>query len=640
MTDQDGCGHGRRRSVDVGGLALALGNQGLGHGWGGWEERELGEVRYAELLSEMYTQTQTTVNHYHIQSDSASLPPEICLATRQRLIESLDSWNFEPHKLPDEEVLCCTLILFETLFCVEGMDDDIGIPLSQISEFLRHLRTVYRRQNSYHNFQHALDVLQATQTFLCAAKRVPPVSILLGDDRTWRPDKSINSDDLTCCLDNLDLFALYIAAIGHDVGHPGFTNVFMKNAKTPLSAVYDDKSALEQMHYALLLQIMRHNGLGDILDRPHSGVRIRKLLSAVVLATDMSVHFDFMKNFTLLVRGTDHNLLERTTLLCQALIKCADISNPSRPHGVSQHWASALSEEWTSQVHLEEHFHLPSTVQPSTNPLGEAKSQIFFINTFAKPLLDLTAKAIPEMEPFAEQCTSNLRTWETRAAELIAAAPAAARETPSRSVSPSRLPENFFTAFPMTIPTHFLTPEEQAEAFGTWHPTECSSASSDASSEHSYPLSETQSVNFPSTSQFPSIHSAYIPTSPLYSPSESVGSSLLSPREQSGLSHHQRPSSAGSSSGVASEATTAIRAAYHASVRKKRSMNRNSWNACNQTPPSSPPPVPPKFGLVKLVRDSDMHESAPACSTGTNGLSTLAHTTPSISSTVSTAGPV
>lgn len=67
----------------------------------------------------------------------------------------------------------------------------------------------------------------------------------------------------------------------------------------------------------------------------------------------------------------------------------------SRPHGVSQHWASALSEEWSSQVQLEEHFHLPSTVKPSTNPLAQAKSQIFFITNFAKPLLDLTAKAIP-----------------------------------------------------------------------------------------------------------------------------------------------------------------------------------------------------------------------------------------------------
>jgi hypothetical protein len=54
-----------------------------------------------------------------------------------------------------------------------------------------------------------------------------------------------------------------------------------------------------------------------------------------------------------------------------------------------------LSDEWTSQVQLEEHFHLPATVTPSTNPLGQANSQIFFITTFAKPLLDLTAKAIP-----------------------------------------------------------------------------------------------------------------------------------------------------------------------------------------------------------------------------------------------------
>jgi hypothetical protein len=219
----------------------------------------------------------------------------------------------------------------------------------QISEFLRHLRTIYRWENSYHNFQHALDVLQATQTFLFAAGKVPPVSILLAsDERTWRPDRTINSGALISCLDNLDLFTLYIAAIGHDVGHPGFTNVFMvsrcgylifryssltnfccqKNAKAPLSVVYDDKSALEQMHYALLLQIMRHNGLGDILDRQCSGARVRKLLSAVVLATDMSVHFEFMKNFTSLLEGGSSSDLQRVTLLCQALIKCADISNP------------------------------------------------------------------------------------------------------------------------------------------------------------------------------------------------------------------------------------------------------------------------------------------------------------------------
>lgn len=246
------------------------------------------------------------------------------------------------------------------------------------------------------------------------------------------------------------------------------------------------------------------------------------------------------------------------------------------------------------------------------------------------------------MEPFAQQCTSNLRTWETRSADLTSADPAAPREAPNRPLSPSRLPDNFFTAFPMTIPAHLVTPEEQAEALGTWHSADGSSSSSDASSEHSFPLSETQSVN-PQSPQLPSMHSAYTPTSPFHSPFESVGSFLLSPRDQSVHSNHrQRPSSAGSSSSIASDATTAIRAAYHVSVRKKRSMNRSSWNAspCNSTPPSVPPPVP-KVGLVKLViRDPDVHESIPAVSTSSNSPTTIAHhAMPSTSSTISTTGP-
>jgi hypothetical protein len=43
--------HGRRRSVDVGGLSHAMKNPGLGNGWGGWEEQEKGEVVYvAQIL--------------------------------------------------------------------------------------------------------------------------------------------------------------------------------------------------------------------------------------------------------------------------------------------------------------------------------------------------------------------------------------------------------------------------------------------------------------------------------------------------------------------------------------------------------------------------------------------------------------
>ena len=44
----------RRRSVDIGGLSLALntvslGDEGTGKGWGGWEENEAEETQYATI---------------------------------------------------------------------------------------------------------------------------------------------------------------------------------------------------------------------------------------------------------------------------------------------------------------------------------------------------------------------------------------------------------------------------------------------------------------------------------------------------------------------------------------------------------------------------------------------------------------
>ena len=102
-----------------------------------------------------------------------------------------------------------------------------GRSSARLAPFLQHLRQLYRRDNNYHNFQHALDVLQATYYFLLTAGVVPSVSILETDSRLWKPDKRAAPGSLISSLSNADIFALYIAAIGHDVGHPGLTNAFM-----------------------------------------------------------------------------------------------------------------------------------------------------------------------------------------------------------------------------------------------------------------------------------------------------------------------------------------------------------------------------------------------------------------------------
>lgn len=51
--------------------------------------------------------------------------------TRERLIHSLSSWHFEPHKLPEEEIIACSYILFEALYRIEHMFETVAVPLSE-----------------------------------------------------------------------------------------------------------------------------------------------------------------------------------------------------------------------------------------------------------------------------------------------------------------------------------------------------------------------------------------------------------------------------------------------------------------------------------------------------------------------------
>ncbi|THV04194.1 HD-domain/PDEase-like protein [Dendrothele bispora CBS 962.96] len=513
----------RPRSADIGGLLLATAGSGHGGGWlgHGQELDPLSGTYFAELLSDMYNETMHAVQEPQESLSFISEPMEIPREMREKLVQALDEWEFEPHKLQDEdEVIGCTMILFEALFRIQGMREDVGITLDQIYPLIHHLRLIYRRETSYHNFEHALDVLQASYIFLRQAGIVPSVRIVLEDDQTqlWRREQRTG---LISCLQNSDIFVLYIAAIGHDVAHPGITNGFMKNASAPLSQVYDDKSPLENLHCSVLLRVMRHHKLGNLLDEsplakqqrrqsdyikdkqdqdeenslgtPNCGKctkSIRKLLYETVLATDMSVHQGWMIKFRGMLDDIrrsggveekdehkddeDEENWKRRVLTCQAIIKSLPRthfgltprilfphlvfsshlspsfplsllpSSTSRPFPISRHWSTALMSEWSSQASLERCLGLPCTVQDKDDPYSEAKSQIFFGGTFVKPLWEVLIEGIPELQPFLDQCNSNLATWHQRQAELESEAAQAEVHTqasPARSTPNSEMAE-------------------------------------------------------------------------------------------------------------------------------------------------------------------------------------------------------
>ena len=119
--------------------------------------------------------------------------------------------------------------------------------------------------------------------------------------------------------------------------------------------MYDDKSVLENMHCMLVVQLLRKHGLGFLLSQSDPSVDLtatsarysldskgfRKVLYSMVLATDMSLHFAWIGRLKEMGNRVDGRRIglkqgeegekeveSDRIMLCQSVLKCADISNP------------------------------------------------------------------------------------------------------------------------------------------------------------------------------------------------------------------------------------------------------------------------------------------------------------------------
>lgn len=186
-------------------------------------------------------------------------------------------------------------------------------------------RAAYNSFILYHNFRHAVDVLQSTFHVLVRIGAIPPFP--LGSE----PRSS--DAGMSCLITPFDALALLVIALGHDVGHPGVNNMFLVKLNAPLAQLYNDRSVLEAFHCAAYSQILRRHWPAVFQD-----TEMRTLMISSILATDMGIHNHFIDELGKL-RGRyaadgrkvdswiEKDIRDYRVLLCALIIKCADISN-------------------------------------------------------------------------------------------------------------------------------------------------------------------------------------------------------------------------------------------------------------------------------------------------------------------------
>lgn len=71
-----------------------------------------------------------------------------------------------------------------------------------------------------------------------------------------------------------------MAALAHDIDHPGVTNAFLNNNMEPLSVLYNDSAPLENHHAATLFRLLQANPQANIFGRCNKDAfrGVRKLI--------------------------------------------------------------------------------------------------------------------------------------------------------------------------------------------------------------------------------------------------------------------------------------------------------------------------------------------------------------------------
>ncbi|XP_019699377.1 high affinity cAMP-specific and IBMX-insensitive 3',5'-cyclic phosphodiesterase 8 isoform X3 [Harpegnathos saltator] len=326
----------------------------------------------------------------------------------QEIADVLDNsleWEFEIFKL---EVLTegrPLVFLGSTIMNLYQVPAKLNCDEKVMQNWLSIIEYNYISENSYHNSTHAADVLQATATFM-QSKRLKEI------------------------LEPLDEVAALIAAAAHDIDHPGRSSQFLCNASNRLAILYNDLSVLESHHAALTFKLSLSDDNVNIfknLDRDTYKL-LRQNVIDMILATEMTKHFEHLAKFMNVCsarigdgqvesysNSLDMSVIlqpDNVILIKRMMIKCADVSNPTRPLKSCVEWARRIAEEYFCQTDEEKKLKMP-VVMPmfDRQTCSIPKSQIGFVDFIINDMVEAWDAFIdmPEMVGYMRQ---NYEKWK------------------------------------------------------------------------------------------------------------------------------------------------------------------------------------------------------------------------------------
>jgi hypothetical protein len=302
---------------------------------------------------------------------------------------AFDIWQL--HKTSGHSIRLIGLHLFQKWEFLGAL----GVADAVITAFFKEVEKGYL-PNPYHNACHGADVCHSMLYFI-------DIGGVLKD------------------LTGIELGSAIIAALAHDIGHPGVTNRYLITNKEKIAMRYNDVSVLENMHAALLYKILGKEECNILRNLPHEDwTDSRRCIIGMILSTDMGKHFEVLGQFRARTQtSSDINLQkseDRMFLLSMA-IKCADLGHSAKPVLLHQKWSELVLAEFFSQGDLERDKGLPVSMYCDRDTTDIPKSQAGFIRNICLPLFEAWTDYLRCEEVnrvVLQQLAENLGMWEAK----------------------------------------------------------------------------------------------------------------------------------------------------------------------------------------------------------------------------------
>mmetsp|Transcript_42472 Transcript_42472/g.51521 ORF Transcript_42472/g.51521 Transcript_42472/m.51521 type:complete len:375 (+) Transcript_42472:198-1322(+) len=332
----------------------------------------------------------------------------------------IDTWNFdalEVAKLTGGRPLAAVA---RELFHRYELATEFDIPQDTLNLFLETVEHQYALANPYHCPAHAADVLVNSHYLLQGGIKsvCTPVEVL----------------------------SLFVAAVGHDVGHFSLNNDFLRNSRHEY-ALRDNTSPLETYHIRTILEILQEPKTDILCSLPEEKKElIKSLVCDLIIATDMGRHKGYVSRFNewasraassndsgagekysaegrepIALSSENVSEDERRLLLVMTL-KCADLANVVKPLHIADAWAVRIMEEFYRQGEKELALNLPLTTFHSREHAEYklAKHQLAFVEAVVAPLFRSYSGILAQeyRSAILTDCENNIEQWRKRKDDL------------------------------------------------------------------------------------------------------------------------------------------------------------------------------------------------------------------------------